>query len=295
MVVDPPDPSISLRSLPPLAILTAAEASVFEKKLEERSFRAGEPIAPGDELLLVRDGEIRLATEAKRGRLPLGKLEKNGLLGEEALFVPEIPIHAEAENDATCFAFDRQFLKSSFRYSRTGAVKFLGVFARSLAQKIRAANDLLRGISTGGDQGGIADDTPPAQLTKLELHRLESLFVPRSFEPDSVVFQEGDEGEELFVIREGEIEIRKDNPSGESMTLARLGPGNFFGELSFIDQRPRSAAAVARGNLHVYVVPAGSLERAVEYNVGTALYLTSVICKIMAYRLNETLEKIGSL
>ena len=288
-------PSLSLRSLPPLAILTAAEASVFEKKLEERRFRSGELVAPGDKLLLVREGEIRLEIEATRGRLALGKLEKNGLLGEEALFVPESPILAEAESGATCFAFGRQFLKSSFRYSRTGAVKFLGVFARSLAQKIRAANDVLQGMSTGGDQGGAADDAPRAQLTELELHRLESLFVPRSFEPDAIVFREGDEGKELFVIREGEIEIRKDNPSGESMTLARLGPGNFFGELSFIDQRPRSAAAVARGRLGVYVVPAGSLERAVAYNVGTALYLTSVICKIMAYRLNETLERIGSL
>ena len=96
------------------------------------------------------------------------------------------------------------------------------------------------------------------------------------------MFQEGDEGKELFVIGEGEVEIRKESASGESMTLARLGPGNFFGELSFIDQRPRSASAVARGVLDVYVVPAETLERAIEYNVGAALYLTSIICKIMA-------------
>ncbi len=109
------------------------------------------------------------------------------------------------------------------------------------------------------------------------------------------MFQEGDEGKELFVIGEGEVEIRKESASGESMTLARLGSGNFFGELSFIDQRPRSASAVARGVLDVYVVPAETLERAIEYNVGAALYLTSIICKIMAHRLHETLQKIASL
>lgn len=285
--------SLSLRSLSPLAVLTAAEASVFDKELKERSFAAGEAVAAGDQLLLIRDGEIRLETEAKRGRLSLGKQEKNGLLGEEALFVSDTPILAEAETDATCFALDRHFLKGAFRYSRTGAVKFLELFARSMSQKIRFANEVLQEISTG-DKSDSSDNTPWARLSEAELRRLESLFIPRSFEPDSVVFQEGDEGKELFVIGEGEVEIRKENPTGESMTLARLGPGNFFGELSFIDQRPRSAAAVACGALDVYVVPAETLERAIEHNVGAALYLTSIICKIMAHRLNETLRKIAS-
>ncbi len=286
--------SLSLRSLSPLAVLTTAEASVFDKDLKERSFAAGEAVTPGDDLLLIRDGEIRLETEAKRGKLSLGKQEKNGLLGEEAFFVSDTPILAEAETAATCFALDRHFLKGAFRYSRTGAVKFLEFFAKSMSQKIRASNEVLQTIATA-DNNDSPDDMPSAQLSPAELRRLESLFIPRSFEPDSVVFQEGDEGKELFVIGEGEVEIRKKSASGEPMTLARLGSGNFFGELSFIDQRPRSAAAVARGTLHVYVVPAETLERAIEYNVGAALYLTSIICKIMAHRLHETLHKIASL
>ena len=284
---------LSLRSLPPLAILTAAEAIVFEQKLGERSLSAGESVVAGEELLLLREGEIRLETEGRGGKLSLGKLEKNGLLGEEALFVSETPILAEAETDVSFFAVDRQSLKNAFRYSRTGAVKFLGVFGRSLAQKIRAANDLLQEVSAKSEESPEKDARRPAQLTDLELHRLQSLFVPRSYEPNAVVFREGDMGEELFVIRESEVEIL--NRSGrESMTLARLGTGNFFGELAFIDRRPRSAHAVARSQLDVYVLPAGSLKKAVEYNVGTALYLSSVICKIMARRLNETLTKIGS-
>ena len=291
--MDPQGSSLSLRSLSPLAVLTAAEASVFDKKLRERSFAAGDALIAGDELLLIRDGEIRLEAETERGRLPLGKLEKNGFLGEEALFVPDTPIFAVAETDATCFSLDRHFLKGAFRYSRTGAVKFLGLFAKSMSQKIRSANEVLQQVAAS-DKSDSPDDAPSAQLSEAELRRLESLFIPRSFETDAVVFQEGDESKELFVIGEGEVEIRKASPSGESMTLARLGPGNFFGELSFIDQRPRSAAAVALGVLDVYVVPAETLERAIEYNVGAALYLTSIICKIMAHRLRETLQKVAA-
>jgi CRP-like cAMP-binding protein len=286
--------SPSLRSLPPLETLTAAEASVFERGLEERNYQAGASLTPGEELLLVREGTVRLEVETKRGKLSLGTLEAGGLLGEESFFVPSSQILAEAEDPTTCFVLERQFLKSSFRYSRTGAVKFLIAFAESLSQKIREANDLLQGVSTSspsGDKG----DIRPEQLTELDLRRLESLFVQRHYESEDVVFKEGDAGEELFIIRDGEVEILKESGSGKSLALARLGAGDFFGELAFIDRKPRSAAVVARSQLDVYVLPSGSLERALDYNVGTALYLTSVICKIMARRLEVTLKGVGSL
>jgi CRP-like cAMP-binding protein len=63
--------------------------------------------------------------------------------------------------------------------------------------------------------------------------------------------------------------------------------------MAFVDAEPRSADAVALSPLRVHVLPAGSLDRVVEYNVGTALYLTSVICKIMARRLNASLKKMA--
>lgn len=267
---------------------------MFDKGLAERGFGDREPVVPGNDVLLLRDGAVRLETEWRGGRLTFGTLEANGFLGEEALFISETPLRAETQTDATFFALDRQSLKNAFRYSRTGCVKFLKLFSRSLAQKIRAANEVLSELSAKSEKSPQNGAHPPDQLTELDLHRLRSLLVPRSYEPDSVIFRDGDAGEELFVIRQGEVEILKQ--SGEkSMTLARLGTGNFFGELAFVDRRRRSAHAVARGQLDVYVLPAGSLDKVAEYNVGTALDLSGVICKIMALRLKDTLMKIGSL
>lgn len=77
--------------------------------------------------------------------------------------------------------------------------------------------------------------------------------------------------------------------------LARLGPGDFFGEMAFVDRGPRSASAIARTAVDLSVLPADTLERVVEFNVGTALYLTNVVCKILARRLSATLSKIGSV
>ena len=56
-----------------------------------------------------------------------------------------------------------------------------------------------------------------------------------------VVFNEGDRGTEMFGIVEGEIELR--GPSG---VLAKLGPGEVFGEMALIARDPRSATAVAK-------------------------------------------------
>ena len=57
-----------------------------------------------------------------------------------------------------------------------------------------------------------------------------------------ILFHEGEPGDVMYVIREGSIRIRKDSYEGEK-TLAVLGPGEFFGEMSILNDKPRSATA----------------------------------------------------
>jgi CRP-like cAMP-binding protein len=64
--------------------------------------------------------------------------------------------------------------------------------------------------------------------------------VDRSFQPGQIVFQEGSTGRELYLIVEGAIEVVKGHGADE-MVLARHGPGDFFGEMSFIEDNPRFA------------------------------------------------------
>jgi CRP-like cAMP-binding protein len=272
-----------------------AEASVFETELKQQSYRSGEKVAREEALLLVRKGTLELQVETPSGPLRFGTIGTGGLLGEIGLFVSD-PVHvqAQAESDADCLVADLRPLKSSFRYSRTGAVKFMGIFARSLSDKIRSANDMLQKAPPSSEPP-TSGAFRPSQLDALDLKRLKSLTAARSYAEEDVLFREGDAGEELFVIEQGEVEILKKKDSGEPITLAALGPGDFFGEMAFVDAKPRSAEAVARSPLHVHVLPAGSLDRVIEYNVGTALYLSSVICKIMARRLNATLRRVATL
>lgn len=62
----------------------------------------------------------------------------------------------------------------------------------------------------------------------------------------SYFFDKGDEGDGLYVIESGIVEIVSSAKSGQRRVLATLGPGAIFGEMAVLDGQPRSAAAVAR-------------------------------------------------
>jgi flavin reductase (DIM6/NTAB) family NADH-FMN oxidoreductase RutF len=73
--------------------------------------------------------------------------------------------------------------------------------------------------------------------------------VERTFEPGEFVVREGDPGDELFVILDGDARVeRKGN------LLATFGPGEFFGEIAVIDGRPRSADVVAATRLRTLAI-----------------------------------------
>ncbi len=60
-----------------------------------------------------------------------------------------------------------------------------------------------------------------------------------------VIFRENEEGNDMFVIVEGEVEIRKATGPSSNKTLTLLRKGDMFGEMAIIDKMPRSASAVA--------------------------------------------------
>ena len=67
----------------------------------------------------------------------------------------------------------------------------------------------------------------------------------KSYEPGQAIFSEGEQGSEMFIIIEGEVEIRKRTSSSTAKTLITLKPGDVFGEMAIIERKPRSATAIA--------------------------------------------------
>lgn len=66
----------------------------------------------------------------------------------------------------------------------------------------------------------------------------------REFGPQEVIFREGDDSREMFIVVAGEVEIFKTSGRGE-VKLARMIRGDFIGEMSLLESLPRSASARA--------------------------------------------------
>lgn len=64
---------------------------------------------------------------------------------------------------------------------------------------------------------------------------------------DAVLLSEGIEGDHLMVILSGQVQVVKHDPSGQPVSLARVGPGSILGEMSLIDGEHRFASCIARG------------------------------------------------
>ncbi len=76
-----------------------------------------------------------------------------------------------------------------------------------------------------------------------ELGHLAGIAEEVVYPEGEVIIREGDHGEEMFLIVEGEIEIHR-----ESESLAVLKSQDYFGEMSILDDEPRSATATARAD-----------------------------------------------
>lgn len=83
-------------------------------------------------------------------------------------------------------------------------------------------------------------------LSSSELAHLAELAEQRRYTAGEPVFEEGELGDSLYVIVQGEVEVVRRDGAGEARPLSVLGPPSFFGEMSVIDKEYRSATVRAR-------------------------------------------------
>jgi CRP/FNR family transcriptional regulator, cyclic AMP receptor protein len=106
----------------------------------------------------------------------------------------------------------------------------------------------------------------------------------------TVLFREGDPGEEMYVVQSGRVEITK-RAGGVEKLLATLGQGEFFGEMSILNQKPRSATATAVEDARLLVIDPRTFDAMLRANAEIALRMI----KKLADRLQEADEQIENL
>jgi len=75
-----------------------------------------------------------------------------------------------------------------------------------------------------------------------------------TFESGEAIFRKGDPGEALYIVLSGEVRIFRESLEGRPKVLAYVHPGDVFGEMSLVEERPRSASAVAETATEVLVL-----------------------------------------
>ncbi|HUU03349.1 MAG TPA: Crp/Fnr family transcriptional regulator [Myxococcota bacterium] len=112
----------------------------------------------------------------------------------------------------------------------------------------------------------------------------------REFPAGTVVFKEGDVGNEMYVIQSGKVNVTK-AVRGVEKVLVTLGAGAFFGEMAIINQKPRSASIVVVEDARLLVIGPKTFETMIRGNSEIAVRMI----KILAQRLQEADEQIENL
>ena len=81
----------------------------------------------------------------------------------------------------------------------------------------------------------------------------------KTYPDGTVLFDAGDRADTMYIIRSGKVRIYREK-DGHETTLDILKPGDFFGEMSLFDKRPRSAAAQVVGDAELQVMTKEDLE-----------------------------------
>jgi uncharacterized membrane protein len=103
------------------------------------------------------------------------------------------------------------------------------------------------------------------------------------FKAGEQLFQIGEPGEALYVIRTGAVEAFFKNDTGERITLEAVMPGGFVGELSLLDSGPRSASAVATEDTEALRLNRANLEKFLSLRPQAAMDLLAAMGKRMRF------------
>ncbi len=130
-----------------------------------------------------------------------------------------------------------------------------------------------------------------AALEAADREALATAAKRRRFRRGEVIFHKDDPGESLFIIDEGSVRIYLPSPQGADLTLAVLGPGDFFGDLALLDGRPRSASAAAFPETETVALNRADFTSVIRSRPEAAMAVLAAV----AERLRETNEMAGDL
>lgn len=112
-----------------------------------------------------------------------------------------------------------------------------------------------------------------SDLKPHELKALQGIAQEKQFAANQEIFKEGDTGNGVYVVKNGVVQISGLVGPGVRHVFSRVHPGEIFGEMAVLENKPRSASAVASDDTTVYFIPRDDMLKLVENSPPLALGL----------------------
>lgn len=116
-------------------------------------------------------------------------------------------------------------------------------------------------------------------LTATEKIALAERIELRQYEAGQIIFNYGDPGDALYIIRSGEVEIYIKNDKGEKIVLEISKPGDLFGEISLLDDGPRTAWVEAVSDVALLRLDREHFEDYIKLYTPAALHLLAIAAR----------------
>ena len=275
------------------------------------TFKKGETIFSqgdmGDTMYVIQSGAVEISQYRNNAKTVLALLERGGFFGEMAL-IDNHPRSASATAISPCrlLPLTRSSLTERIRRDPGVVVHLLKTLCErindtNLTLKTKVQNDeRLRFILESGrretevarrqavdgqtaEQGGMSPDkqavsrqNEKASAAQDSASSMATLSINRhecsSFKAGETIFDQGDLGDSMFIIIEGEVEISQGSDP-DKYILASLGPGDFFGETAIITEQPRTASASASKKTLLLPMNQNDFLKRIQMEPELALYI----------------------
>ena len=128
-----------------------------------------------------------------------------------------------------------------------------------------------------------------------ELARISEVCREQSFQPGEYIFREGESGNRLYLIVEGEVRISRVVPGSGEEALAIMKPGAMFGEMAVFDRSERSTDAIANGTVRAITIARSDFELLLDFNRELAYKVLWSVVRMLSTRLRSTNESLRSV
>ena len=131
-------------------------------------------------------------------------------------------------------------------------------------------------------------------LDDAELAEVAEVCREEAFSIGEYIFREGESGNRLYLIVEGEVRISRDVPGSGEEALAVLKPGAVFGEMAVFDRSERSTHAVSNAATRALTISRPDFEMLLDFNREIAYKVLWAVARLLSARLRNTNDSLKS-